>query len=60
MHPFSDVVSSEKVWKLAHAITMLNLIISSPLIRIVWATNAFRPLPARNCWSKPVYGFIFV
>ena len=60
MHPFSDVVSSEKVWKLAHATTMLNLIIFSPLMRIVWGTNAFRPLPVLNYWSKLAYGFIFV
>jgi len=60
MHPFSGVVSSEKVWKLAHTTTMLNSTIFFLLTLIVSATNAFQPLPARNCWSKPAYGFIFV
>ena len=58
MHPFSGVVSSEKVWKLVCAITMLNSTISSPLTRIVSVINAFRPLPVRNCWRARIHGFI--
>jgi hypothetical protein len=57
MHPFSDVVSSEKVWKLVYENIMLNSTIFFPLMQIVSGTNAFLPLPVRNYWSEPVYGF---
>jgi hypothetical protein len=60
MHPFSDVVSSEKVWKLVYAIIILNSTISFPLTQIVSGTNAFPPLPVANYWSAPAYGFIFM
>ena len=37
---------------------MLNSTIFSPLVSIVLVTNAFQPLPVRNYWSAPAYGFI--